>query len=84
MGVEAAHEIGMQCVCVAGTHPVYELTAADLVVSSLEDVSFINLKSLFRNEKGRQPLELELMPEEEEEEADSPATTTMTLDDAGW
>jgi len=85
MSVEAAHEIGMQCLCVAGTHPVYELTAADLVVSSLEDVSFVNLKGLFSTESGRQPMELELqMEEEEEEEESAPQRRTLTLDDAGW
>lgn len=40
----------MQCVVVAGRHPVYELTAADLVVRQLDELSFINLKQLFRME----------------------------------
>ena len=49
--VEAAHEVGMKCVVVAGSRPLYELGAADLVVRSLEDVSFMNLKKLFQEEQ---------------------------------
>jgi beta-phosphoglucomutase-like phosphatase (HAD superfamily) len=45
--VEAAHEVGMKCVVVAGSRPLYEMGAADLVVRSLDEVSFINLKKLF-------------------------------------
>ena len=41
----------MAAVVVAGRHPVYELTAADLVVRQLSDLSFVNLKQLFRNEE---------------------------------
>ncbi len=48
--VEAAHEVGMQCVVVAGRTPMYELTAADMVVRQLDELSFINLKQLFRLE----------------------------------
>ena len=48
--VEAAHEVGMQCVVVAGRTPMYELTAADMVVRQLDELSFINLKQLFRME----------------------------------
>ena len=49
--VEAAHDVGMKCVVVAGSRPLYELGAADLVVRSLEDVSFMNLKKLFQEEQ---------------------------------
>ena len=49
--VEAAREAGMAAVVVAGRHPVYELTAADLVVRQLDELSFVNLKQLFRNEE---------------------------------
>jgi HAD superfamily hydrolase (TIGR01509 family) len=49
--VEAARECGMAVVAVAGRTPVYELTAADLVVRSLDELSFINLKQLFREEE---------------------------------
>ena len=30
---------------------MYELTAADLVVRQLDELSFVNLKQLFRNEE---------------------------------
>lgn len=53
--IEAAHEVGMQCVAVAARTPVYELTAADLVVRQLEEVSFVNLKQLFRMENTVSP-----------------------------
>lgn len=63
LSIEAAHEVGMQCVAVATRHPMFELNASDLVVRSLEDVSVQNLKQLFRQEKGVPPLERELQPE---------------------
>ena len=40
----------MAAVVVAGTQPLYELGAADLVVRQLDELSMINLKQLFRNE----------------------------------
>lgn len=52
LSTEAAHEAGMQSLSVAGRHPVYELTAADLVVSNLGDVTMMNLKQLFASEEG--------------------------------
>ena len=48
--VEAAREVGMAAVVVAGTQPLYELGAADLVVRQLDELSLVNLKQLFRNE----------------------------------
>ena len=45
--VEAARECGMASVVVAGRNPLYELTAADLVVRQLDELSFVNLKQLF-------------------------------------
>ena len=48
--VEAARECGMACVVVAGRNPLYELTAADLVVRQLEELSLVNLKQLFQLE----------------------------------
>ena len=45
--MEAARECGMACVVVAGRNPLYELTAADLVVKQLQELSFVNLKQLF-------------------------------------
>lgn len=71
--VEAAHEVGMRCVAVAGRHPVFELAAADLVVRSLSDVSFINLKQLFADEDAVLPrggIDDEAIPEEQLEPSD--------------
>jgi len=49
--IEAARDAGMRAVAVAGpSAPQYELSAADLVVSSLDAVSYINLKQLFASE----------------------------------
>lgn len=64
--IEAAHECSMQCVVVAGQQPLYEFKAADLVVKQLDELAFINLKQLFREEEGVEP-QLEL---EEERETD--------------
>lgn len=61
---EAAHDLGMKCVATAGTLPPYELNAADLVVRRLDDLSFVNLKQLFREEELR-------CSEENEEHHDS-------------
>ena len=47
---EAAHDCGMKCVAAANTQPLYELNAADLVIKQLDELSFINLKQLFRQE----------------------------------
>jgi 5-amino-6-(5-phospho-D-ribitylamino)uracil phosphatase len=63
--IEAAHEVGMQCVVLAARHAAYELTAADLVVRGLAELSVQNLKQLFRLEEGVQPAEPELQPEDE-------------------
>lgn len=83
LSVEASHEVGMQCVAVAGTHPVYELTAADLVVRSLTDLSFVNLKSLFANEEGVLPHGedgLEVEAEEEDAGYSSPQTAVQVME----
>jgi len=61
---EAAHDAGMKCVTVASRRPLYELSAADLVVRRLDELSLINLKALFSQEEGTEP-QLQL-----EEEAD--------------
>eukprot|EP00890_Picochlorum_soloecismus_P005319 jgi/Picsp_1/5789/NSC_03148-R1_haloacid dehalogenase-like hydrolase domain-containing protein len=49
--IEAAHEVGMRCVAVAGRTPLYELSAADLTIKSLEELTFLNLKRLFGEEE---------------------------------
>lgn len=48
---EAAQDCGMKFVATAGTQPLYELNAADLVVKQLDELSFINLKQLFTQEE---------------------------------
>lgn len=60
--IEAAHEVGMPCVAVAGSSPLYEVSAADLAVKSLDELSFVNLKKLFGTEVSNTTFE-----EEEEE-----------------
>ena len=41
----------MQCVVVVGpSSPLYEVSAADLAVKSLYDISFMNFKNLFGTE----------------------------------
>lgn len=58
--VEAAHEVGMQCVVVAGpSSPLYEVSAADLAVKSLDDVSFMNFKKLFGTEMANVQFDVE-------------------------
>lgn len=53
--VEAAHELGMKCIIVAGNNPVYNFTSADLVVRDLSQLSFLNLKKLFGEESLVEP-----------------------------
>lgn len=75
--VEAAREAGMAAVVVAGRHPVYELSAADLVVRELSELSFVNLKQLFRNEELASFQDPELEMELEEEAAPQQQVQTM-------
>ena len=63
LSIEAAHEVGMQCVSVATRHPMYELTAGDLVLRTLETISVQNLKQLFRMEEGVEPMQPEMQLE---------------------
>ncbi len=46
-GIAAAHNGGMKAVGVATTHPAYELTDADIVVHSLDELSRSHLEDLF-------------------------------------
>ncbi|KAJ4773687.1 Haloacid dehalogenase-like hydrolase superfamily protein [Rhynchospora pubera] len=74
--VEAAHDARMKCVVVASTHPVYELSAADLVVNRLDELSIIDLKNLGAVDSPEFDLpevEMELEEEEEEDELPHPA-----------
>lgn len=74
--VEAAREAGMAAVVVAGRTPMYELSAADLIVRQLSELSFVNLKQLFRNEElaSNQDPELEL-----ELEVEAPQRQNQTM-----
>ncbi|KAL8137179.1 hypothetical protein V2J09_003180 [Rumex salicifolius] len=66
--VEAAHEARMKCVAVASKHPVYELSAADLIVRRLDELSIVDLKNLADLDSPEfQSGQLELETEMEEE-----------------
>ena len=54
---EAAHDCGMKFVATATSQPHYELSAADLVIKKLDELSFVNLKQLFRHEECIDPQE---------------------------
>jgi len=63
---EAAHDCGMKFVATAGTQPLYELNAADLVIKQLDELSLVNLKQLFRQEEfgnGQEQDETDTEPE---------------------
>ncbi|KAL8216694.1 hypothetical protein R6Q57_023531 [Mikania cordata] len=79
LSIEAAHEAKMKCVAVASKHPVYELTAADLVVRWLDELSIVDLKNLAdieSSEFGEPEVEMEL-----EEEDDAYPSSLVALDD---
>lgn len=76
--VEAAHDARMKCVAVASKHPVYELRAADLVVSRLDELSVVDLKNLADIEMaefGSSEPELEMETEEDDDESYSGSST---------
>ncbi|CAM6101703.1 unnamed protein product [Calypogeia fissa] len=62
-GITAAHNCTMKAVALIGSHPAYELSQADLAVSSFTELSVINLRRLFAN-KGTEFMDLQLQPEE--------------------
>lgn len=81
--VEAAHDARMKCVAVASKHPVYELRAADLVVSRLDELSVVDLKNLADIEMaefGSGEPELEMEMEEDDDESYS-ASSSAAGDD---
>ncbi|KAH7387194.1 hypothetical protein KP509_16G010200 [Ceratopteris richardii] len=57
-GIAAAHNCSMKAVALIGSHPAYELTQADLAVSSFSELSVINLRRLFAN-KGAEFMDLQ-------------------------
>eukprot|EP00250_Pteridium_aquilinum_P019371 c24404_g1_i1 orf=165-1085(+) len=62
-GIAAAHNCSMKAVALIGSHPAYELTQADLAVSSFSELSVINLRRLFAN-KGAEFMDLQKQPAE--------------------
>ncbi len=63
--IEAAQEGGMKAVAVANRHALYELSAADLVVRQLDELSIVNLKKLFATEEA--PAQPQVMYETEDD-----------------
>ncbi|XP_062199099.1 5-amino-6-(5-phospho-D-ribitylamino)uracil phosphatase, chloroplastic-like [Phragmites australis] len=80
--VEAAHDARMKCVAVASKHKIYELSAADLVVKQLNELSVVDLKNLADIESPEFGMEPE--PELEEEEETSPPSSSVGVDDLFW
>ncbi|XP_052210809.1 5-amino-6-(5-phospho-D-ribitylamino)uracil phosphatase, chloroplastic [Diospyros lotus] len=81
--VEAAHDARMKCVAVASKHPMYELSAADLVVRHLDELSVVDLKNLADielSEFGSVEPELEMEKEEDEPYPSS----SVAVDDDFW
>ncbi|KAJ4834433.1 5-amino-6-(5-phospho-D-ribitylamino)uracil phosphatase, chloroplastic [Turnera subulata] len=70
--VEAAHDSRMKCVAVATKHPLYELSAANLVVRRLDELSVVDLKNLADIES---PEFGSVEPEMELEEESEPSTS---------
>ncbi|KAI3823629.1 hypothetical protein L1987_05069 [Smallanthus sonchifolius] len=82
--VEAAHEAKMKCVAVASKHPVYELTAADLVVRWLDELSVVDLKNLADIESSEFGAEPEVEMELEEEDDPYPSSRVAIDDQDFW
>lgn len=77
--VEAAHDTFMKCIAVAGKHPMYELGAADLVITRFNNLSFVDLKNLADLDSPEfQPPEPQ--PEFEPEEDPLPQTRVALFD----
>ncbi|KAL6593045.1 hypothetical protein ACP70R_049131 [Stipagrostis hirtigluma subsp. patula] len=79
--VEAAHDARMKCVAVASKHKIYELSAADLVVKQLDELSVVDLKNLADIESPEFGMEPEPQMEEEE---DTPPPSSVGVDDIFW
>eukprot|EP01018_Ginkgo_biloba_P034397 Gb_34573 [translate_table: standard] len=79
--VEAAHDICMKCVAVAGKHPMFELGAADMVVRRLDELSLVDLKNLADLDLPEfEPPEPEPEPEVEAEGELAPPTSVAVQD----
>ncbi|KAI5066897.1 hypothetical protein GOP47_0017425 [Adiantum capillus-veneris] len=75
-GIAAAHNCSMKAVALIGSHPAYELTQADLAVSSFSELSVINLRRLFAN-KGAEFMDLQKQPAEKKPPKRRTATDTF-------
>ncbi|GJR13537.1 5-amino-6-(5-phospho-D-ribitylamino)uracil phosphatase, chloroplastic-like protein [Tanacetum coccineum] len=82
--VEAAHDAKMKCVAVASKYKVYELTAADLVVRWLDEISVVDLKNLADIELTDFGSTPELEMEVEKEDRHPPPLTAVDDDDDIW
>eukprot|EP00899_Mesostigma_viride_P020019 jgi/Mesvir1/28018/Mv04627-RA.1 len=49
-GVTAAHNCSMKSIAVLGSYKAYELQQADLTVSSMDELSIVNIRRLFANQ----------------------------------
>lgn len=76
-GIAAAHNCSMKAVALIGSHPAYELTQADLAVSSFSELSVINLRRLFAN-KGAEFMDLQKQPAEKNPPKRRTATDTVS------
>ncbi|XP_010540853.1 PREDICTED: uncharacterized protein LOC104814486 [Tarenaya hassleriana] len=81
--IEAAHDGQMKCVAVASRHPMYELSAADLVVRRLDELSVVDLKNLSDIESAQFGL-MEPEPELEEEDEHGRPSSAVAVDDIFW
>ncbi|KAJ7553018.1 hypothetical protein O6H91_06G081300 [Diphasiastrum complanatum] len=80
--IEAAHDACMKCVGVAGSHPIFELSAADLAVRWLSELSIVDLKNLADLESPEfQSPTTELEPEMQVEEETLPLPKSAFFDD---
>ncbi|KAI3792436.1 hypothetical protein L2E82_06316 [Cichorium intybus] len=85
LSIEAAHDAKMKCVAVASKHPVYELSAADLVVRWLDELSVVDLKNLadIETEFGGEP-EVEMELEKDDAYPSSRVAVDDDDDDGLW
>eukprot|EP00899_Mesostigma_viride_P020167 jgi/Mesvir1/28151/Mv04716-RA.1 len=79
--IEAARDCRMKVVTLASRHPLYELTAADLAVRHMSELSVANLRNLMaaaEPDESEQQGELQM---EVEEETYAPKPLSMLFDD---
>ncbi|CAA0812180.1 Haloacid dehalogenase-like hydrolase (HAD) superfamily protein [Striga hermonthica] len=82
--VEAARDARMKCVAVASKHRVYELGAADIVVTRLDELSVVDLKNLADIESpefGLDEPEMEMEVEADDDRRSSSSSSGDFYDD---